>query len=534
VTITDTQVTGTINAYDEVPYESYPFIQTNIANLKTIAHIFGLNSPKLETAKILELGCAAGGNLIPMAINYPKAKFVGVDLSSAQTKVGNDQIKDLGLKNIEIKTASITDIDKKSYGEFDYIICHGVISWVPENVRHAIFKVCSDLLSPTGVAYVSYNTLPGWNMVRSIRDMMLFHSQNFAKVEEQVSQGKLLLSFIKDSLEGANNPYGEMLKFEADLLAGQPDYYLRHDHMEEINHQYYFHEFMKEAAENDLQYLGDAVLATMYLGNLPPKAAIKLQEINDIVRAEQYMDFITNRRFRSTILCKKNIVLNRAVVNKSIEDMYFNMNIEAAKPLSEVNLDDNSDVAFYFNNSTENKINTSKPSLKAMLYAFAGNKLRYLSIKDILDIAPKMLSTHKLSIEEFKEEVLTNLLKLIFTGYVTPCLENSKAIYKISEKPLVSDNARKQLTWNRGLWVTNSFHTKFPLHIIDNYILRYLDGNHTEKDLIEKLLEHVKAGDLSLDTDGKKITDDAIIRQHLPQVLQMSLEKYMQNALLIG
>jgi methyltransferase-like protein len=145
-----------------------------------------------------------------------------------------------------------------------------------------------------------------------------------------------------------------------------------------------------------------------------------------------------------------------------------------------------------------------------------------------------MLSTHKLSIEEFKEEVLTNLLKLIFTGYVTPCLENSKAIYKISEKPLVSDNARKQLTWNRGLWVTNSFHTKFPLHIIDNYILRYLDGNHTEKDLIEKLLEHVKAGDLSLDTDGKKITDDAIIRQHLPQVLTMSLQKYMQNALLIG
>jgi methyltransferase-like protein len=64
--------------------------------------------------------------------------------------------------------------------------------------------------------------------------------------------------------------------------------------------------------------------------------------------------------------------------------------------------------------------------------------------------------------------------------------------------------------------------------------LRYLDGNHTEKDLIEKLLEHVKAGDLSLDTDGKKITDDAIIRQHLPQVLTMSLQKYMQNALLIG
>ncbi len=534
MTITDTKIAEPINAYDEVPYESYPFSQTRIAHLKTIAHIFGLNSPKLETAKILELGCASGGNLIPMAINYPKAKFVGVDLSAAQTQTGKDQIKDLGLKNIEIKTASITDIDKKSYGEFDYIICHGVISWVPEEVRGAIFRVCSELLTPTGVAYISYNTLPGWNMVRSVRDMMLYHSHNFAKVEDQVSQGKLLLSFIKDSLEGTNNPYGEMLKFEADLLSGQPDAYLRHDHMEEINHQYYFHEFMKEASENGMQYLGDASLATMYLGNLPIKVSAKLQEIQDIVRSEQYMDFINNRRFRSTILCKKNVVLNRAIVNKQIEDMYFNMNIDPEKPISEVNLEDNTDLTFFFNNSKESKLNASQPQLKAMLYLFAENKFRYLNVKEVIDFIATKLPKLKLTHDELKEIILTNLIKLIFTGYVSPSLEDINGIYKISEKPLISENARKQLQWNRGAWVTNQVHNKFSLNIIDNYILRYLDGKHTEKDLTDKLVEHVKVGDLSLDQNGVKITDEVQIRQNIPQILKVSLEKYMHNALLIG
>jgi methyltransferase-like protein len=272
----------------------------------------------------------------------------------------------------------------------------------------------------------------------------------------------------------------------------------------------------------------------MYLGNIPEKARAELQSINDIVRSEQYMDFINNRRFRSTILCKKNVVLNRAIVNKQIEDMYFNMNIDPEKPISEVNLEDNTDLTFFFNNSKESKLNASQPQLKAMLYLFAENKFRYLNVKEVIDFIATKLPKLKLTHDELKEIILTNLIKLIFTGYVSPSLEDINGIYKISEKPLISENARKQLQWNRGAWVTNQVHNKFSLNIIDNYILRYLDGKHTEKDLTDKLVEHVKVGDLSLDQNGVKITDEVQIRQNIPQILKVSLEKYMHNALLIG
>ena len=140
-----------------------------------------MTPPKIETSRVLELGCASGGNLIPHAVNYPKGQYVGVDLSKTQIDSGLEQVKSLGLKNIELKCCSITDIDE-SFGKFDYIICHGVISWVPDFVRDKIFEISSKNLSKNGIAYISYNTLPGWNMVRSIRDMMLYHAKDLSLI----------------------------------------------------------------------------------------------------------------------------------------------------------------------------------------------------------------------------------------------------------------------------------------------------------------------------------------------------------------
>ena len=109
------------STYDEVPYESYPYIQSHPHHLRTLGVLFGMNPTIPEEARILELGCAAGGNIIPHAVNYPKAKFVGVDLSKTQIEEADKHVQGLGLKNIKFHHCSITDIDD-SFGKFDYII----------------------------------------------------------------------------------------------------------------------------------------------------------------------------------------------------------------------------------------------------------------------------------------------------------------------------------------------------------------------------------------------------------------------------
>ncbi len=161
-------------SYDVVPYFSAPFQATHPDRLATVATLFGLKPAPAERSRVLELGCAGGGNLIPMAVALPGSQFLGIDQSSRQVDQGQEIIAGLGLKNIALRVASLLDIDE-SYGTFDYIICHGVYSWVRENVQDKILEICATRLAPTGVAYVSYNTLPGWHMQGMIRDMMCYH-----------------------------------------------------------------------------------------------------------------------------------------------------------------------------------------------------------------------------------------------------------------------------------------------------------------------------------------------------------------------
>ena len=174
------------NSYDEVPYESHPFAQTHPSRLFTVGTLFGLRPTPVQRCRVLELGCAAGGNLIPMAEYLPDSEFVGLDLSARQVEDGKKLIADFGLKNLTLKHASILDVDA-SYGTFDYVICHGVYSWVPSSVQDKVLDICAKQLTPNGIAYISYNTYPGWHMRGMIRDMMQFHSGRFDSPQNRKS-----------------------------------------------------------------------------------------------------------------------------------------------------------------------------------------------------------------------------------------------------------------------------------------------------------------------------------------------------------
>src|SRR5438067_313897 len=161
-------------SYDAVPYESLPFVDTHPSRVAAVARLHGLNPPAVERCRVLELGCAHGSNLIPMAVTLPESRFVGIDLSRRQIADGQNVVAALGLTNIDLQPLSILDVDEK-LGVFDYVICHGVYSWVPAEVQRKILDICARQLSPDGVALVSYNTYPGWFVRQMVRELMLYH-----------------------------------------------------------------------------------------------------------------------------------------------------------------------------------------------------------------------------------------------------------------------------------------------------------------------------------------------------------------------
>jgi len=178
--------------YDKVPYQSLPFAQSHPDRLATIGRLFGMSPAPLQQCRVLEIGCSSGGNLIPVAAALPTAEFVGIDLSPVQVQQGLADIEELGLANIRLFAMDLLDFPEH-FGQFDYVIAHGVYSWVPTMVQERLFEVCGRHLAPTGIAYVSYNALPGWRMRSVVRDAMLFHTQSTTDAPTRVVQARAIL-----------------------------------------------------------------------------------------------------------------------------------------------------------------------------------------------------------------------------------------------------------------------------------------------------------------------------------------------------
>lgn len=311
--------------YDELPYVSSALPHSTPEHLRSIAHLFGLDAPELENARILELGCASGGNIIPLAIRHPKAKIVGVDLSQVQIEAGQQAIRAMGLGNIRLVQGNITDIND-AYGQFDYIICHGVYSWVPEDVREAIFRIAHDRLSPTGMAYISYNVYPGWKAKEIVRDAMLLRGGSRDGVSAKLAYARGMIDFLHDMAAEGSLLKKVMTDNVGMIRHGQPDY-IAHEFLELCNAPCYFRDFMAEAGRHGLAYLAEADIPTMFASNYSPEAAEPLlRECGGSQQnLEQLLDFLTNRTFRQTLLvhAERAEQIHYRIDNERIRDFHI-------------------------------------------------------------------------------------------------------------------------------------------------------------------------------------------------------------------
>jgi cyclopropane fatty-acyl-phospholipid synthase-like methyltransferase len=300
-------------SYDEFPYLSFPFPQSHPDRLATIGWLFGMEPARVEACRVLEVGCASGGNILPMASSLPGSEFVGVDFSSVQIDRGMSDVKALGLTNIELLAMDIMDFSE-AHGQFDYIIAHGVYSWVPNAVQERLLAICARQLRPAGIAYISYNTLPGWRMRSVVRDAMTYHTRGIAEPEKRVAQARAVLEFLAESVKDDASAYGNALRAEAEYLRKQADYYILHDFLEEVNEPLYFHQFIDRAARHGLGYLGEANFAKMLGTGFSRQVNETLARVApDVLKREQFIDFLHARAFRETLLVRSGVPLTRKV-----------------------------------------------------------------------------------------------------------------------------------------------------------------------------------------------------------------------------
>lgn len=314
------------DSYDSFLYVSKPFSTTNINNLQAKAKMYGLTPAPIKGARVLELGASCGGNLIPQALYYPEATFTGIDLSSVQVQHGNEIIQSIGLTNVTLLEKDILDIDE-SFGTFDYIIVHGIWSWVPDIVKDKILNICNVNLSDNGIAYVSYNTYPGWKRLEQLRDIMLYSEKRAMdqNLLERTLYTKNVLKMVADTMNS-----DERSRTQSDYkinnihrVLNSNDYYVAHEYLETFNDPVYVSEFIDRAQKQGCAYIGDEVLQRSFISCLADDVANNIRTLSNgnYIDKEQFYDYVYDTQFRMSLLTKQS---NESAINRE-ETVTVNM-----------------------------------------------------------------------------------------------------------------------------------------------------------------------------------------------------------------
>lgn len=298
------------NSYDDLMYESSAFPQTAISNLEARARMMGLKPAAAAKAKVLELGCSMGGNIITQALYYPDAEFTGIDLSGRQVAQGNAIIEKMGLKNVRLEEKDILTVDE-SFGKFDYIIVHGIWSWVPDAVKDKIFSICRNNLTEHGIAYISYNVYPGWKRQEQLREIMYFAGRDVLEepLEARTRKGLDALKALAEILENDKGLDGGGKLPAIQKILNHNFYYIAHEYMEAFNDPIYVNGFIEWANRHRLAYIGDTDLHASFVSWMAEHTRERILSLagGDYIAKEFYSDILSDRQFRRSLLCREEV-----------------------------------------------------------------------------------------------------------------------------------------------------------------------------------------------------------------------------------
>jgi methyltransferase-like protein/ubiquinone/menaquinone biosynthesis C-methylase UbiE len=471
-------------AYDAIPYPTLPNTSTHPDRLATVARLMGLATKPPDRCRMLELGCGDGLNLVSLALLSPESEFVGFDLAASPIARGQATIAALGLGNVRLMVGSV-EKPPSGLGLFDYVAAHGVYSWVPAPAREALLAACKAHLAPNGVAYVSYNTMPGGHIRRMLREMTFAHIQPLKEPAERVAEARAFAGFLaRSGDENVADPYRALLLDQARRMARGSDAGIYHDELAAINDAFYVSEFLGHAGRHGLQFLGESDFFEMQTSPFSEEAAAALEEMaqRNVVMKEQYVDFLSCRQFRKTLLCHEGVELNRAYNPTTIAGFYVSSD---AAPVEDPDgpAEDGSET---FQSPGKGAITTPNPLARAVLH------LLHEAFPTAIPFGA--LSTQALArsgedLTPFK--ATQRVAQIVYASYAAGSMELSlrppHVVREPAERPLASPLVRYQLREGPAA-VVNLRHETTMVDERDRSLLLLLDGERDREALVAELL----------------------------------------------
>lgn len=520
------------NDYDELPYARLSFSETHPDHLAVIGTMLGLDPAAPHSCRVLELGCGSGDNIAAMASDLPGSSFLGVDLSAVHVATGKQMAREAGLTNLTIEQGDLMDLGD-DLGQFDYIIAHGLYSWVPPAVRDGIMALCQRLLAPRGIAYISYNTFPGWYLRKPIRDLMLFHGR---EQEGTVGKARLARSFTQQLREAAEEGgvFWEMLRRAVPSpVAGDEDGDVGlspyvHDLLGGVNDPVYFTAFLAHAEGFGLQYLSDA----NFQEQMRPISPAVLGQLldgysNTAAEYEQYRDFATLRAFRRSLLCRESAPLRRALRPTSEAMSVFSL-ASWARGLSEA-AEGAPEGSRTFEARNGSKLTIEHPLSQAAMDHLWSVSPRALPWGELLAAVAERAG------EPLGDEDADAIAADLISGFayspelVTLYLAAPRFVTEVSGTPRASALARHSASFEHA-GVPTALRARLDISDVERFVLRMLDGSTTRETIVSRLAGLVADGSLSMPDLPR--TNANLIRHTLGDNVDKTLAAFAAYALL--
>ena len=472
---------------DEVLYGDLAFFHTHPNHLAVIASLCGLPTPPVENCRVLELGCGTGFNLLAMSQSLPRGRFVGFDISARQIEHGKAIATEIGNDRVELRVGALESFDP-SLGPFDFIIAHGVFSWVPADVRTALLTAVRRHLAPNGIAYISYNTYPGWHFRQLARDVLQLLEPKDASPSERVRIAREAADQLLETLPEQDDLYANVLGHELNALEREPDYFILNEHMTTFNHPLLFTEFAQLATSHGLQFVAESRYGTNSFAQPLADREVLDAAGDDLIRREQYHDYRWQRYFRQSLLCHAETTVTHSPDPAAVRQFWVHARVELIDATADITTTEFDSVR---REEDGEILHVSDPLFRLML-------------RRLCNAAPRLLQG-----EAFRPDVVETFGMDMGNGHILPVLSAAllrgyvEGLWHFytnyphfatdpGESPRACPLVRQQATTT--LEVTNRLHRTAKLTSYERAVLRYLDGTTTRDEIADELQmtrEHV-------------------------------------------
>ena len=301
--------------YSQRRYPALSHPETHPGTLGAAARCYGIVSPALaDASRVLEIGCASGHNLLPLAERFPDSTFVGIDFSDSAIRQAQRAAKAAGLENITFEHADLKDW-KAPDEPFDFIIAHGMLSWISDEGKAALLDRIAGSLAPSGLASISYNTLPGWALRKEAAAML----PALGDLHPENKGLDSLLATLEATAAASDTAYSQQLAaIYRDMRRKGPDI-LPFDDLAPLCDPLHFGQVLAWAGQRNLRYLGESAMSDNLPPNLSPDSLERLKPLEkNPVLLQQTVDLISGRAHRVSLFGHASTVLDKATTTSVV------------------------------------------------------------------------------------------------------------------------------------------------------------------------------------------------------------------------